>query len=417
MTLRRSSLDRPYQYGAAEAKGRHGEANDDPELDLADMALFLASVADPREAEIAIAGGCDLVDFSVSAREGETALTPKLVRLSRAVVAGRRATSAFVCDQAMEPQGLARAVERMAETGVDHVRVALFDQPGRAAAIAALAELRLSCGLIGVLFADEDVDLHLLDTLASAGFVGAMLDTAQKTGGRLLTQRDPVFLEGFVDRCRERELVCGLAGSLEPPDVPRLLALRPDILGFDGPFRTGERKAGGAPISLIRALIPADPRGSAAGSLQEGGDPLRPATPGQAAEPACEAVGTNRIFVHDLIIPISIGAYRGEKGLPQRVRFNVDAFVRRARRAPADMRDVLSYDLITDGIARLVAAGHVDLVESLAERIAAMVLAEPRVAKVVVRVEKLDVGPAVVGVEIIREKADSVTVLRHPAVR
>lgn len=368
------------------------------------MALLLASVADARDAEIAVAGGCDLVDFSGTSREGTKALEPELVRLGREAVAGRCPVSAVVCDEAMAPDALLRAVERMAEVGVDYVRVALPNRASRAACIAALAERRPKPGLIGVLFADEDIDLHLLDRLSSGGFTGVMLDIAQKTKGRLFAHRDPIFLSQFVDRCRERHLLCGLAGSLEPPDVPRLLALRPDFLGFDGLFRANSRKVGSTPLSVIRALIPADPRGSPA-SLDE----ARP-----AAEPACEATGANRVFVHDLVMPVSIGAYRGEKGVPQRVRFNVDAFVRRARHAPADMRDVLSYDLITDGIARLVAAGHVDLVESLAERIATMVLAEPRVVRVVVRVEKLDVGPAVVGVEIIREKAEGATVWRHP---
>ena len=42
------------------------------------------------------------------------------------------------------------------------------------------------------------------------------------------------------------------------------------------------------------------------------------------------------------------------------------------------MGQVFSYDLITDGIAAIVAEGHVDFVETLAERIAAQVLRDPR---------------------------------------
>ena len=74
----------------------------------------------------------------------------------------------------------------------------------------------------------------------------------------------------------------------------------------------------------------------------------------------------------------------------------------RTGRAAEDMRDVFSYDLITDGIRMLVGAGHVALAETLAERIAAMVLGHPRVTKVVVRVQKLQTGSGVVGVEIER---------------
>ena len=50
--------------------------------------------------------------------------------------------------------------------------------------------------------------------------------------------------------------------------------------------------------------------------------------------------------------------------------------------------------------------------ETLAERIAAVLLAHARVTSVTVRVEKLDVGPAGVGIEITRDKpAEAATVL------
>ena len=48
--------------------------------------------------------------------------------------------------------------------------------------------------------------------------------------------------------------------------------------------------------------------------------------------------------------------------------------VLRAGHAVEDMRDVFSYDMITDGIRMLVAQEHFALVETLAERIAALVL-------------------------------------------
>ena len=53
---------------------------------------------------------------------------------------------------------------------------------------------------------------------------------------------------------------------------------------------------------------------------------------------------------------------------------------------------MFSYDVISDGIRLLVDAGHVPLVETLAERIAGMLLAHPRVVKVSVRLEKLETG-------------------------
>ena len=113
---------------------------------------------------------------------------------------------------------------------------------------------------------------------------------------------------------------------------------------------------------------------------------------------------TDRIFVHDFVLPVRIGAFDREHDAPQQVRFNVDARVARAARVPERLPEVFSYDLITDGIRAIVAQGHIHLVETLAERIAASVLAHPQILGVTVRVEKLEVGPGSVGVEITRTK-------------
>jgi dihydroneopterin aldolase len=113
---------------------------------------------------------------------------------------------------------------------------------------------------------------------------------------------------------------------------------------------------------------------------------------------------TDRVFVRDFELPVSIGAYLHEHAKPQKVRFNIEARIYRSNRVAENMNDVFSYDLITDAIRMLVAQEHIALVETLAERIAASVLAHPRVASVTVRIEKLDIGPGVVGVEIMRER-------------
>jgi dihydroneopterin aldolase len=57
-----------------------------------------------------------------------------------------------------------------------------------------------------------------------------------------------------------------------------------------------------------------------------------------------------------------------------------------------------------DTIRIVVGSGHVPLVEMLAERIADCLLDYPRVVSVTVRVEKLEVGPGAVGVEITRDR-------------
>jgi dihydroneopterin aldolase len=113
----------------------------------------------------------------------------------------------------------------------------------------------------------------------------------------------------------------------------------------------------------------------------------------------------DRIFVRDFVLPVRIGAYAHERDRLQRVRFNVDVAVRRPAHAIEDIGDVLSYDIITDGIRMVAAQEDIALLETLAERIAAVVLAHARAAGVTVRVEKLDVGSGTVGVEIRRARS------------
>ena len=48
--------------------------------------------------------------------------------------------------------------------------------------------------------------------------------------------------------------------------------------------------------------------------------------------------------------------------------------------------------------------GHINLVETIAERIAAHILADTRIVSVRVRVEKLEFEPAALGVAIVRPR-------------
>lgn len=124
--------------------------------------------------------------------------------------------------------------------------------------------------------------------------------------------------------------------------------------------------------------------------------------------PFADAVRSVRhVFVRDLVVQAQIGVWDHEKGAGQPVRINVDLAVREAAEGHADRLDnVVCYNQVVDGIERIIAEGHINLVETLAERIAAMTLADPRVESARIRVEKLDAvaRAASVGVEIERHK-------------
>jgi dihydroneopterin aldolase len=113
----------------------------------------------------------------------------------------------------------------------------------------------------------------------------------------------------------------------------------------------------------------------------------------------------DRVFVHDLVLDAEIGVYTHEKGVTQRARFSVDIEVTPADQAIEDqIGRVLDYDTIIDTIKDILAEGHINLVETLADEIASRCLAHPRAASVKVKIEKLDKEPGAVGVEIVRRR-------------
>jgi len=112
-----------------------------------------------------------------------------------------------------------------------------------------------------------------------------------------------------------------------------------------------------------------------------------------------------RIFVHDLVLKCQIGVHPHERGGVQRVRVNVDLAVEDIRPVEDNIRNVVSYEDIVGAVKRLVTGGHINLVETLAERIADALLADPRVLRARVRVEKLDVYPESSGVGVELERA------------
>ncbi|WP_265500002.1 dihydroneopterin aldolase [Paracoccus beibuensis] len=112
----------------------------------------------------------------------------------------------------------------------------------------------------------------------------------------------------------------------------------------------------------------------------------------------------DRIFLRDHVISAEIGAFQSERGLDQRLRFNVTVDLRDAVTGSGDHVDnILSYDVLTQAVATALADRRYNLVETLAEKIAAEVLAHPRAATVAVTVEKLDRGPGALGVSIVRD--------------
>ena len=128
------------------------------------------------------------------------------------------------------------------------------------------------------------------------------------------------------------------------------------------------------------------------------------------AHPEARAAATaatdprDRISLRDHVVTAEIGAFQAERGVTQRLCFNVVVEVVSVS-AGDDVDRILSYDRITEAIAAELGRERVNLLETLAERIAERVLHAPQAMRVFLRIEKLDRGPGALGVEIARARA------------
>ena len=116
----------------------------------------------------------------------------------------------------------------------------------------------------------------------------------------------------------------------------------------------------------------------------------------------------DRIAVRDYVKAVDIGAFQSERGVFQNIRFNVVLEVAHSAAAATDDVDqVLSYDTITEAIDHQLEVERLNLLETLAERIAAELLTHRRAQRAFIRIEKMDRIDGTLGIEIVRSRADA----------
>ncbi|MFT6091800.1 MAG: dihydroneopterin aldolase [Akkermansiaceae bacterium] len=116
----------------------------------------------------------------------------------------------------------------------------------------------------------------------------------------------------------------------------------------------------------------------------------------------------DRISLRDHIVEVEIGAFQAERGVTQRICFNIVVEVQPLTGPVDDDVDrILSYDRVTEAIAHELSDERLNLLETLAERVADRILLERQAMRVFVRIEKLDRGPGALGVEIVRARDDA----------
>ena len=230
---------------------------------------LLVSVAGPREARVALAGGADVIDAKDPRSGALGAVRSGVLRAVRSVVSAGHPVSAALGDRG--PDAL---VERRARTaggiGATFVKVGFWGVDTGARAERRAAAARHGAGeptrVVLVAYADwrraDSVEPAVLVAVAAVtGAAGVLLDTAVKTAGlfELLT---PGTVGEWIAAAHAAGLSAGLAGSLQGEDFATARALGADLVGVRGAAciggRTGHVSA--ARVSVLSALARPAPR-------------------------------------------------------------------------------------------------------------------------------------------------------------
>jgi (5-formylfuran-3-yl)methyl phosphate synthase len=200
---------------------------------------LLASVRSVDEALIALVSGADIIDAKDPTLGALGALHTQEISTIVTTIQGRCPISATTGDWTLGSPELLNAYQAIQNTGVDYIKVGLFGVHDEATLRHGLAQLPSPSQAlqhhphrIAVILADQGIPLWPLRVLKEYGFMGVMLDTANKQAGGLRAVVSPETLCLFVTQAKEVGLMVGLAGSLRSEDIAPLSALHPDYLGF-----------------------------------------------------------------------------------------------------------------------------------------------------------------------------------------
>ena len=116
--------------------------------------------------------------------------------------------------------------------------------------------------------------------------------------------------------------------------------------------------------------------------------------------PTAHVTETLCVFVEDLALHAEIGLYDHERGRTQPLSVDVELALSPA--IAQGIHGTVNYETLAAKARALAASGHIELVETFAERLAADCLDHPRAVRVRVRVRKGEAikGAAAAGVEL-----------------
>ena len=117
--------------------------------------------------------------------------------------------------------------------------------------------------------------------------------------------------------------------------------------------------------------------------------------------------GTYKVQINELVLNASIGIHEFEREKKQRVSISLSIKADdNLSEVNESISNVVSYEHVIKKLKKLINSGHIDLIETLSDKIFELCFSDSRVLSVWMKLEKLDVFSEAksVGIEISRDK-------------
>lgn len=227
----------------------------------------MISVVNGDETLAALEGGADIIDVKNPAEGALGAPTPAMILNVCSVLKGDIPFSIALGEFPGKPGAAALAALGSAHFKPNYIKIAFIPHSTPEEIRETLQEIKKSLGyavqkpisLVAVAYADtlrftswNPSDFATISREGGAN--GCLVDTWEKKNKSLLDYLSWGEIEQFIAACHQRQLFCGLAGSLKAADVMTLSRLQPDIIGVRSAVCGGDRLSGAVSAQTVKEL-------------------------------------------------------------------------------------------------------------------------------------------------------------------
>ena len=116
-----------------------------------------------------------------------------------------------------------------------------------------------------------------------------------------------------------------------------------------------------------------------------------------------------KILIKDLILDLKLGYYDSEKEKSQKVKFSLEIdYEDKKPSCDKDIKSIVNYGTIVKLITKLVKKKHYNFLETLAEAVFDELFKDKRIAKIMLKIEKLEILKqcSSVGIQITKKRSN-----------